>query len=118
MNGGNTITTTTSYSTVEDMLDIVFYIIDDCHPAHDSHPVPRSRHSRVISIQSAPFELDRCPLVEDRERRHTPQPLQAQLLLQEHDWAPVQEQFDPQSQAMLCVCMYVCMYVWLAVGDK
>lgn len=31
-------------------------------------------------------------------RVHTPQPLQAQLLLQLQLWAPPQEQFDPQSQ--------------------
>jgi len=31
-------------------------------------------------------------------RVHTPQPLQAQLLLQVQLWAPPQEQFDPQSQ--------------------
>lgn len=35
------------------------------------------------------------------QRVHTPQPLQAQLLLQEHAEEPVQGQLEPQSQPMV-----------------
>jgi len=58
------------------------------------NPVMVSPHIHSLSINptsSLSVRITGC-------RVHTPQPLQAQLLLQVQLWAPPQEQFDPQSQ--------------------